>query len=228
MDKRRRKVIRFVCDPRTRHRAIRRCQPIALEILQRSADVQPQRVPELAKLPRFAAAGTPGHQCVAPVQPAARIQREIELLDERGAGERNHRIPMAVQLGVFGDLILMADDGNLAGWAFNLPFLQSCHSEILQCARGMSLKCRLRGQDHARAALDADQWRSVSPANTPGPAQTTITYAASSIANDWPIRNGGSMYAWARIVRPRRRSKTSSRRAARPISDAARESGNRV
>ena len=69
---------------------------------------------------------------------------------------------------------------------------------------------------------------SASPAKTPGPEQTRITYAAPSTSKLRPIRNGGSAYARAIAVLPPRASKTSSRRARRPTSDARRESGNWV
>ena len=134
MDERRREIVGIVCDPARRETSIDgpfdstlilslskdervaqgRHQPIALQIFQRSVYAQPQRVRELAKAPRFAAARAAGHQRVAPVQTRARVKREIELLLERGAGEGDHGIPVAMQLGILGDAIrVMNDSGGL-------------------------------------------------------------------------------------------------------------------
>src|SRR5215470_12034580 len=89
-----------------------RIEHVALEVLQPAVDAQSQLVRELAALPDFTARDAARHHRVAPRQARARRHRDLEALREPRAGERNHWIPVTVQLGiVFEDVALIDPRG---------------------------------------------------------------------------------------------------------------------
>ena len=76
----RREVAGIAGHPRRGEGAIARHHAEAFHIGQRAGNAQPQLVRERFELPRLAAAQTPGHQGIAPVQARRRIGIDVELL----------------------------------------------------------------------------------------------------------------------------------------------------
>src|SRR2546428_9709113 len=80
------------------------------------------------------------------------MKGEIELLNERRARERNHWIPVTVQLGILSDAVLVTYDR----WR-GLTIVRGVRLQPDLCCGRMHLQRRLRGQHHARASLDANR-----------------------------------------------------------------------
>ena len=124
--------------------------------------------------PRFTTADAAGHERVAPEQAAALFEAQIEPLDERRADKRDHGIPLAMQLAVLGDAIVMLNGGRSrsGGW--------------------MNLQRGLGGEQHSRTPPDRHVVVQAIASKHSGPGATRMTYAAPSTSKVRPIRSGGS------------------------------------
>ena len=206
-----RHVVHAAADPRMRDRALVRLKRVSLQILQGRPDTQPQLVRHAVERPVLGAVDAPRHQGVAPIQAARLVDLKIEPLIESRTGKRDDGVPMRLKLPVpFNDVAMP-------------------NHRRSRCRRWMDLEGGLRRQDDACTGPDANrqiaarlrQTRRV-PSRPESHTRHRRRRSFGRSETAAPHRRARSLFA------PPRASNASSRRARRPISDARRESGNRV